>query len=141
MMVMFVAFPTFHVLGVTAVTLGKKESPQFCAWQIAGENRMKAAESSRKCVAAWRSGPTIAPQFTQGLAHGCDPFVGWLRAGSEKRLGGNIPQSDNQERVELREDGTLVMLPECGLVSLSREPSALCSRKPSAAVKRHGAIH
>jgi hypothetical protein len=51
-----------------------------CAWQ-------KAGEISNKSAAAWPW--NYPPQFTQELAHGSDPFVGWLRAGSEKRLGGN----------------------------------------------------
>ena len=39
------------------------------AWQ-------KVGEISNKSVTAWRSGPGIAPQFTQELAHGCGPFSG-----------------------------------------------------------------
>ena len=83
---MFVAFPAFHVLGVTAVTIGRKESPQFCAWQIAGEGRMNAAEISRKCVAAWGSDLTIAyPNLPKGLRMGA--ILSWVGYESRPRSG------------------------------------------------------
>ncbi len=45
-------------------------------------------------VAARRDGLPIAPppKFTQGLAHGCVPFAGWLQVAAEKRVGASVPR-------------------------------------------------
>src|ERR1039458_6632087 len=57
-----------------------------CAWQT-------AAESSRRSVAARRSGITAvaSPQFPKNLRMGTVLSVGWLRVESEKRLGQSVP--------------------------------------------------
>jgi hypothetical protein len=83
-MVTVVVSPEYHVVGEMEVIAGWSKmllSLQLsCAWQIVGEN-------NKKSMAAWRNDLELLPPFTQRLAHGCIPFVGWLRVTVEKWLG------------------------------------------------------
>lgn len=75
-MVTVVVCPAGQVLGVIDEMDGTSPMQSVCAWQ-------KVEENSSKSVAAWRSGPTIAPPFDP---RDCAWVKSFRRVGYEMKL-------------------------------------------------------
>jgi hypothetical protein len=66
-----VVSPAIHEEGEMEEMDGCAQTQSSCAWQTAGENRKKAAQSSSNDVATWGNGLLMAPPpISQGLVHG-----------------------------------------------------------------------
>src|ERR1039458_5264372 len=83
-MVTVVVCPAIHVVGEMEEMVCCTSVLQLvCAWQIVGEN-------SRKSVAAWRSGPGIAPPI-------CPRACAWVR--SFQRVGDELSVKSGSKEV------------------------------------------
>lgn len=116
MIVTVVVSPATHVVGEIEEIDGCAHSNHFARGRTRGKSAIKAVKK------AWRRGGMVLelpPQFTQELAHGCSPFVVWLRVVDEKRPGAIVPRIAG---LLLRKNKSLVTMAKSAIVRRTEKP-------------------